>query len=254
MATDKTVLDGLFAGDNRAFNRFDSDNKSLFRAYFNKHFPGIKVEISEIYQEALMELWAQIREGRLTREKLTVDISTYLLSVGKIKLFEETRKQEKFSRLKKDERVFKKREMRTEEPEEEEDEKDFPLQRKKEQKELDIKIIQKAYELFKKKDEPGEEDLEETWEVRITRERYLEDQVWRMEEPCKTVIRDTWWNDMSDKDLIATNPNLYPSTNAIKVRRLRCHRKLEAIIKDNDLIKDWCEKHLKNKNHGREYR
>ena len=246
MATDKTVLDGLFAGDNRAFNRFDNDNKDLFKAYFYKHFPGIKVEISEIYQEAITELWTQIKEGRLTREKLTVDISTYLVSVGRLKLFEETRKQEKFSRLKKDQRVFKKREMKTEEPEEEENEKDFPLQGKKQQKEIDTKIIQVAYDLFKKKEESGEEDLEESYEERITRERFVQDKVWNMEEPCKTVIRDTWWNDMSDKELMEKNPNLYPSTNAIKTKRFRCHQKLKVLIKDKDLIKDWCEKHLNN--------
>ena len=246
MATDKTVLEGIFAGDNRAFNRFDSDNRDLFRAYFNKHFPGSEVEISEIYQEAITELWTQIREGRLTKEKLTVDISTYLLSVGKIKLFEETRKQEKFSRLKKDKRVFKKRERKAADPEEGENEKDFPLQSKKEQKDIDINIIQKAYELFRKKDEPGEEDIEETWEVKITRHRFVEDQVWHMEEPCKTVIRDTWWNEMSDKELMEKNPSLYPSINAIKTRRFRCHQKLRTLIRDNDLIQDWCEKHLNN--------
>ena len=241
MATDKTILDGLFAGDRRAFNRFDEDNKDLFKAFFNRHFPGIKVEISEIYQEAMMELWKQISEGRLTKEKLTVDISTYLISIGKIKLYEETRKKNKYSRLRKGERVFKRRTVNNEE-QEEENLNAFPIQSKKSQRELDSNFNQDAYDLFgKPKEHDKEIDEKESWETRIMRQRFIEEQVNNMQEPCRTIIRDTWLNDMSDKEQIEAEPNMYPSTNAIKTNRFRCHKKLQVLIKDNDLIKSWCE-------------
>ncbi len=248
MATDKTILDGLFAGDRKAFNRFDEDYKDRFEAFFNRHFPNIQIAVSEIYQEAMMELWKQISDGRLTKEKLTVDITTYLISIGKIKLYEETRKKNKYSRLRKGERVFKKREFKSENEQEGENTKDFPLQSRKMQREADTNINQKDYEeQSKKKIEDREQEVdEETWGIKVSRQRYVEYQVKHMEEPCRSVIRDTWWNDMSDKELIEANPILYPSTNAIKTRRFRCHQKLRNLIKDNVLIKDWYENNLKN--------
>ncbi len=245
MATDKTVLEGLFAGDNRAFSRFDFDNRDLFRKFFLYHVKKSTVDISELYQESLMELWKQIREGRLTKEKLTVDISTYLISIGKNKRHEEIRKQDKYSRLKKGERVFKKREFKSEE-EEEENKEAFTLQTKQKQKEVDTNINLDAYKKLKESVERGQEDESESWDVKIARQRYLEYQVKNMEEPCRTIIRDTWWNDMSDKELMEKNPTLYASTNAIKTRRFRCHQKLRTLIRDNDLIKDWCNKQLMN--------
>ena len=245
MATDKTVLDGMFAGNSQAFYKFDNDNKDLFRNFFLYHVKKSTVDIDELYQESLMELWNQISEGRLTKDKLTVDLSTYLISIGKNKRFEEIRKHEKYSRLKRGERVFKKREFKTEE-EEEENKEDFVIQTKKKQEEIDTNINLDAYKKLKESAERGQEDESESWEVKIARQRYMEYQVKNMEEPCRTIIRDTWWNDMSDKELMEMNPSLYASTNAIKTRRFRCHQKLRALIKDNDLIKDWCKKQLMN--------
>ena len=171
-------------------------------------------------------------------------MSSYLISIGKNKFFEATRKQEKYSRLKRGERVFKKREAKSDE--EEENEKEFPIQTKQNQEEAYTNINPDAYKKYKESVERGQEDEIESWEVKIARQRYMEYQVRNMEEPCRTVIRDTWWNNMSDKELMEKNPSLYSSTNAIKTKRFRCHQKLRALIKDNDLIKDWCGKQLMN--------
>ena len=85
MATERSILEGLFAGSNAAFYRFDKDNRDLFEAFFKKHYPNSAVVISDLYQESIMELWLQIAEGRMTQSKLTVHPSSYLISIGSYK-------------------------------------------------------------------------------------------------------------------------------------------------------------------------
>ena len=138
MATDKSIVDGLFAGDSTAFTKFfGEENRALFERFFLKHFPKSSLSIPDIYQESCMELWRQISEGRLARSSLNVDIFTYLTSIGRNKYFEQVRENVKISRLKKGERVFRRRRSNSDEPDEEEDNRTtFVLQGKKQQKEL----------------------------------------------------------------------------------------------------------------------
>ena len=239
MATDRSILEGLFAGNNLAFYRFDKDNRNLFEAYFHKHFPSTSVDIGDLYQETILELWSQIMDGRLTQSTLTVDISSYLIAIGRNKFFEEARKHDKYSRLKKGERVFRKRRAAMDEAEASEDSNVYSLQSKKQQQELNSSINEQAYEISR----PVQVDLyreDEKTAVakRIEKQQFIEEQVRKMEEPCKSVIRDTWWNDLTDEEIIRVSNGLFPTTNAVKTRRYRCHQKLKG------LIADWYNKQL----------
>ena len=99
MKTDERVIEAIFKGDSSAFSGFVNDNQELFFAYFRKHFPSSKNSLKDVFQEACIALWTQIVDGKMTRDKLQVDLSTYLVSIGRNKFLEETRSGIRIAKL-----------------------------------------------------------------------------------------------------------------------------------------------------------
>lgn len=232
MATDKSILEGLFAGRNSAYYAFDKENRDLFIAYFNKHFPSSRVEIADVYQEAILELWQQIMKGVLTQANLSGDIVTYLISIGRNKFFSASRKNEQYSRLKKNGRVYKKRQSKTDDSDEEtEDKKAYPLQSKKEQEELHTSLNEYAY-LPPDNTDPFSESEEDYQKRQLEKKAYIREQLRNMQEPCRSILIDTWLNMLSDKEILEVraedNDLQYTNTNALSTRRFRCYQKFRA--------------------------
>ena len=232
MVTDKNIVEGLFAGNNSAYYSFNKVFRVYFKAYFQKHFRTQEDDISELYQKTLMELWDQIINGKFTKDDLTGDISSYLITIGRNKFYEESRRKEKYSRLKKGERVYNKRQSKTDDSDEEpEDKKAYPLQSKKKQEELHTSLNEYAY-LPPDNTDPFSESEEDYQKRQLEKKAYIREQLRNMQEPCRSILIDTWLNMLSDKEILEVraedNDLQYTNTNALSTRRFRCYQKFRA--------------------------
>lgn len=224
MKTDERVIEAIFKGDSSAFSGFVNDNQELFFAYFRKHFPSSKNSLKDVFQEACIVLWTQIVDGKMTRDKLKVDLSTYLLSIGRNKFMEETRSGIRIAKLKVDLPFRRKKEIEESNPHIiKEDINDPWLQQRRleeqAQKEMNPVI------LLETTDSWVPADKEEEWRA------YILQLVLEMQEPCRSILRLTWWNDFSDEQIMKSSNGLFTTTGAVKTRRFRCHKKLQTALK-----------------------
>jgi len=222
-----SVIDALFAGDSSALSELFTDFRGLFEKYFMKHHPKSKEIIPDLFQDSIMELWSQIINGKLTKEKLKVSLATYLISIGQNKYNESVRRFIRFKRFKNDIPQYVRKAKTEEEPEDPK-----AIQSKKQQKELDTNINPNLY----MKERPisiyeynlsDDDDKQKRLEVL----KFVEEQVGKMKEPCRSVLISTWYNNMRDEEIMKMSRGSYNTISAVKTRRFRCHKKLEAIIK-----------------------
>ena len=68
-------------------------------------------------------------------------------------------------------------------------------------------------------------DKEEEWRA------YILKLVLEMQEPCRSILLLTWWNDFSDEQIMKSSNGLFTTTGAVKTRRFRCHKKLQTVLK-----------------------
>jgi len=229
MKEDQEFLKSIFAGDNTAFLRFHKEFKVLFEAYFHKHYPYTKVSIEDLYQDSIMELWSKIVDGRLTEDGLTCPLSSYVIGIGVNKLREESRSLAKIFKLKKGEPVFKKRRSAAdtvEDEEREEDTKLFPLQSKRQQKEL-AKSINEALYSFQRKEQITPYDDESDYAERLREwSDFLQKKYEELGFPCNQLLRATWYNNMTDNEIYESFDGYFANTNVIKSKRYKCHKAL----------------------------
>ena len=222
-----SLIDTLFAGDSSALTVLFTDFRNLFERYFLKHYPKSESKIPDLFQDSIMELWSQIIDGRLTKDKLKVSLATYLISIGRNKYNESVRKVIRFNRFKNDIPQYVRKEKTEEEPED-----PNAIQSKKQQKELDTNINANLY----MKERPigiyeyniSDEDYKQK---RLEVLKFVEEQVGKMEKPCRFILISTWYNNMRDEEIMKMSGGLYNTISAVKTRRFRCHKKLEAIIR-----------------------
>ena len=224
-------LKKIFAGDNAAFQQFYGECRTLFLAHFHKRYPKTKVSLTDLYQDTVMELWSKIMEGRLTEESLTCKLSSFVISIGENKLKEETRRIIKDSRLKKGEPIFKKRKSvldTLEDEDETDDTKAYPLQSKKQQKELerDTRINQTLYLMQRKVQINSQEDSDDAIERLREWSEFLQKKYEELGYPCNQLLRDTWYNDLTDNEIMEAFGGYFSNTNVIKTKRYRCHKAL----------------------------
>lgn len=228
MKTDQKISDAIFNGDSKAFSVFIDDNEKLFFAYFRKNFRASDNTIKDVFQETCIELWKQIVEKKKTKEDIKVDLSSYMISIGRNKYFEETRAGIRLERLRKG--IPFRRKKKEEEPE---DDGKHPLQSQKAQKELDTNINMKLYEETTRpvilpqvtEFEGFTPEQKQEWCYAI------ENVVRNMEEPCRSILRDTWWNKLSDEEIMNASDGQFPSPGAVRTRRFRCHKKLQTSLR-----------------------
>ena len=233
---DKQFLNSIFAGDNAAFTKLYKECRELFMAYFAKHYPGTKVSLQDLYQDSIIELWSKIMDGKLTEEGLTCKLSTFVISIGENKLKEETRKIVKDSRLKKGEPIFKKRKSIFEPLEDDndvEDTKAYPLQSKKQQKELehDTRINQTLYLIQRKVQIVPQDDSDDAIERLREWSDFLQTKYEDLGYPCNQLLRETWYNDLTDNEIMGVFGGYFSNTNVIKTKRYKCHKALLNMFK-----------------------
>lgn len=233
---DKQFLNSIFTGDNTAFTKLYKECRMLFMAFFAKHYPSTKVPLQDLYQDSIIELWSQIIDGKLTEKSLRCSLSTYVISIGVNKLKEETRRIVKDSKLKKGEPIFKKDKSALEnvEDENEEDSKNsYPLQSKKQQKELecDTRINQALYRKQRRIQINPQDESDDVIERLSEWTEFLQKKYEELGYPCNQLLRDTWYNDLTDNEILEAFGGYFLNTNVIKTKRYKCHKALLNMYK-----------------------
>ena len=97
----------------------------------------------------------------------------------------------------------------------------YSIQSETQQKELDTLINTFAYKPTK----DVTHDL--TPQELLARKKRVREEVNNMGEPCRRLILYTWKKNYSDEQILERFDGLFPSTNAIKMKRYRCHQTLK---------------------------
>jgi len=81
--TDQELLVAFKAGDYQAFGRLYESLRNEFVGLMKRRFSKFSTEEAlELYNDACTSFYENIRSGKLTPEKLTVTIKTYLFQIG----------------------------------------------------------------------------------------------------------------------------------------------------------------------------
>ncbi|MGN0187291.1 MAG: RNA polymerase sigma factor [Paludibacteraceae bacterium] len=85
-----------FRNDNqRIITTFYSSHRQVFFNNIGSYYRIYNADLlSEIFQEAVFRLWKNIKEEKLTEEKLTTSLAGYLYSIGKIVALEIFRRED----------------------------------------------------------------------------------------------------------------------------------------------------------------
>lgn len=76
----------ILQDENKATEALLKEYKHYFLSYLGHHYPNINHdEAYNIYIDTIVEVWEQVKRGKLTAENLTADMGTYIVSVGKNK-------------------------------------------------------------------------------------------------------------------------------------------------------------------------
>lgn len=196
---DQQFLKSIFAGDNSAFQRFYGECRTLFLAYFSKHYPATKVSLTDLYQDSIMEFWAQIVDGKITEERLQCSPSTYVISIGINKMREGYRglqKQDKLTEALKEHPDAYRVSAGTKTP---------------------VIII-----------DDRDEDYKENLRNRLA---FLKTQYEKLGYPCTLLLRYTWYNNMTDDDILKAFGGYFANTNSLKTKRFKCRKTLDNMYK-----------------------
>lgn len=91
---EELLLEALKKGDQRAFKKVYQDNRSKF-LHFGKKYGLAEDDLLDVYQDAYVALYENIIEGKL--KQLSSSLSTYIISIGKYKILDRIRKDQRTS-------------------------------------------------------------------------------------------------------------------------------------------------------------
>ena len=196
---DQQFLKSIFSSDNTAFTRFYRECRTLFLAYFSKHYPTTKVSLTDLYQDSIMEFWSQIVSGKITEERLQCSPSTYVISIGINKMHEGDRGVKKIDKI---------------------------IEALKQQP--DAYRISGGVKIPILDIEDREEAQRENIRLRL---EFLKQKYEEIGYPCTLLLRYTWYNKMSDDKILEAFGGYFANTNSLKSRRFKCRKTLDNMYK-----------------------
>ena len=84
--TDSQLIHEIAHGNNSAFTELYNMYRSEFIGYIRKSYKGGEDEIFDLYQDSCVALYDKIRTNKLSAFNLTVELKTYLFTIGHNKL------------------------------------------------------------------------------------------------------------------------------------------------------------------------
>ena len=238
--TDAEFLQAILSGDTLAWNKFHNDCRPLFFAWFKKEYPDVKSDvISEVYSKSILELWKQIINGKVSQGTLNCKLSSYLIGIGRNKLLEEIRiiKKNQSTIVTLGNGLLKIRRKRSgsDPPTGVDGNQIISLQSAKLKRELENFAREDLFRYRLSSEKPTVPFYEEStdWDLKLMRRSMVRQALKCLPEPCQRVLRDTWFKKLSDAEIMRTSEDGYPSADAVKTKRYKCHQRLKNILKSN---------------------
>ena len=179
------------------FNRFLSEERSKVFAYLHKAFNLEDADLDDIYQEASVALYLNIKEGKLT--KLTSSLSTYFLRVCINQTLKFLSKKKKTVPLFDDSTVTAKN--------------DFLADK-----------IDKLYHWTTE---------EQSQEKQLYIERVIHAAIKSLSETCRNIFEGYYWNNYSTS--VIADMYGFANANSVKTQKYKCLSKFKQ--KYNELIR-----------------
>lgn len=199
-------LKNIFAGDNSAFKQFYIDCRGLFMAYFSKHYPKTEVSLVDLYQDSIMEFWSQIVDRKITEKSLLCSLSTYIISIGINKM------QEGYRRIQRQEKLAD------------------ALKKYPDTYRVSGGAKSPIITIY----DPDEEHMESMH----NRLEFLKNQYEKLGYPCTLLLRYTWYNNMTDDDILKAFDGHFANTNSLKTKRFKCRKTLDNMYKAWKAVKE----------------
>ena len=172
---------------NLDLNRFISGEKGKIQTYLRKNYSVSDDDIDDIFQEASMALYLNIRDGKLS--SLTSSLGTYFMKVGINQTLKFLGKSSKVVPLLDESRITNKNEVR------------------------DDKIDQ----LFGFCMDTEEEDR------KIRMEMLVNNIIASMTDTCKNILHGYYWNDFSTSTI--ADMFGFSDANSVKAQKYKCVKK-----------------------------
>ena len=90
--TDKQIIAAIKIGDQQVFNNLYKRCRSPFYGYIRKTFHKSNDYVADLFQDSCLALWNNIQNERLTPDKLTCSLVTYINCIGKYTLMARDRR------------------------------------------------------------------------------------------------------------------------------------------------------------------
>ena len=94
--TDADYIRGFRNNDDRVIARFYAKHRQAFFAFFKRAYSKDDAYIAELFQDSCVKLWQNVRDGKLTEQRLESTLSTYLFSIGKYTMMAKDRAAGKY--------------------------------------------------------------------------------------------------------------------------------------------------------------
>lgn len=92
--TDEEYIEAFLEEDQRAFSQFYVQKEKDFKGAISKHFRILNPEfLADVYQDAIIRMWENIKKRKLTAQNLTTTLSGYLYRIGENVALEALRKE-----------------------------------------------------------------------------------------------------------------------------------------------------------------
>ena len=92
LTADKQIIAAIKHGDQQVFNNLYTRCRNPFYGYIRKNFHKSNDYVADLYQDSCLALWKNIQNDRLTPEKLTCTLVTYLNCIGRYTLITRDRR------------------------------------------------------------------------------------------------------------------------------------------------------------------
>lgn len=191
--SERELQKGVFSGSNGAFEKLYTQCREPFMKYFRRRFPATETSLPDLFQESVVALWRQIADGKLTEDGLHCSLQTYLISIGSNKMHEGFRNMQRGGRL---------------------------LDALREHPDSYRVAGGTRTALYKRGVDEEDEEKSRAW-TEFLRTKYEE-----LGYPCAQLLRDTWYNEMSDNDILLAFNGYFANTDVVKSKRYKCHKSL----------------------------
>ena len=94
--TDADYIRGFRDNDDRVIARFYAKHRQAFFAFFKHANSKDDAYIAELFQDSCVKLWQNVRDGKLSEQRLESTLATYLFSIGKYTMMAKDRAAGKY--------------------------------------------------------------------------------------------------------------------------------------------------------------